>query len=631
MSTTDKTRKSASPQSTLKKQLEHVVIPEGYKVSVRGVKTVETDTYISRTPFWKVGHVRDSEEKNWRIIVAGWNRNGELIKFELSPQEIHGRPSCIAARFEGEGLEIEIGQGKSIVEYLQAYREAPHLIGAECTGWHIHPQSRDVVFILPRRIIGQYSGDRYDLSRLQKSELSRGMTRRSTLAAWREEVAGLLRGNPVLMFSAMLGLSTPLLWLLDAEAGGIHLRGPSSTGKTTALLVAASVWGAPKIGGTDPSFVITWNTTANALEGVAASRCDISLVLDEVGEFEGWNFGRIIYALATGQGKTRMYADTTIRSAPRWRFNYLSTGEKSVAEMLRDDGPNKGAHAGQMVRLLNIETGNGIVTDAHDHASPEDFVNAVRKACCDHHGVAGRAFVEHLLGVGKEGDGVRLDKKALKELYDRMTRELTPDGMDGQQRRAIRRFALVAAAGHLAAEFKVLPFTQAEIMDSVASVIGMWLSNGPMSDAVRSAVRLRDYIENNLDNFADPSQDFPQIRHKAGLRRRIDGRDLFLFTSQTFKQACGAENTTEVCRFLLERGFLHCNNAPRYQSRFSPVRELLIDDGPESSSFRKGKVNMYAVEGTILSWDEEGPARTVRKAEPGDEERQAGVKKQKKA
>jgi uncharacterized protein (DUF927 family) len=35
----------------------------------------------------------------------------------------------------------------------------------------------------------------------------------------------------------------PLLNLIDAESGGFHLRGASSIGKTTALVLAGSVWG----------------------------------------------------------------------------------------------------------------------------------------------------------------------------------------------------------------------------------------------------------------------------------------------------------------------------------------------------------------------------------------------------
>ena len=61
------------------------------------------------------------------------------------------------------------------------------------------------------------------------------------------------------------------------EGGGFSFEGGSSSGKTTALQVAASVWGGP-------GHVKSWRVTDNALEGVAALHNDGLLILDEVGQ-----------------------------------------------------------------------------------------------------------------------------------------------------------------------------------------------------------------------------------------------------------------------------------------------------------------------------------------------------------
>ncbi len=57
------------------------------------------------------------------------------------------------------------------------------------------------------------------------------------------------------------------------ESGGFHLRGDSSSGKTTALRQAASVNGGP-------SYMQRWRTTDKRPEAIAAQHCDAMLILD---------------------------------------------------------------------------------------------------------------------------------------------------------------------------------------------------------------------------------------------------------------------------------------------------------------------------------------------------------------
>jgi uncharacterized protein (DUF927 family) len=51
--------------------------------------------------------------------------------------------------------------------------------------------------------------------------------------------------------------------LVGEDSGGFHLRGASSSGKTTALNAAASVWGDPD------NYTRLWRSTVNGLEGLA--------------------------------------------------------------------------------------------------------------------------------------------------------------------------------------------------------------------------------------------------------------------------------------------------------------------------------------------------------------------------
>src|SRR5690348_970977 len=66
-----------------------------------------------------------------------------------------------------------------------------------------------------------------------------------TLADWQRQVAGLAVGNDRLVLFLSAAFAGPLLDIMGEPSGGLHLVGDSRTGKSTAALVAASVWGKP--------------------------------------------------------------------------------------------------------------------------------------------------------------------------------------------------------------------------------------------------------------------------------------------------------------------------------------------------------------------------------------------------
>ena len=82
-------------------------------------------------------------------------------------------------------------------------------------------------------------------------------------------------GNSRLVLAVSCAFAALLLHPAGAESGGLHFVGESSTGKTTALKVAASVFGAP-------DYLQRWRATTNGLESLARLRSDTLLVLDEL-------------------------------------------------------------------------------------------------------------------------------------------------------------------------------------------------------------------------------------------------------------------------------------------------------------------------------------------------------------
>lgn len=87
--------------------------------------------------------------------------------------------------------------------------------------------------------------------------MDRGLT-------WKATIARYAAGNSRLIFSIAAAFAAPMVHLLGTESGGFNLRGPSSIGKSTSLVVAGSVWGGVK------GYTKQWRATENGLESIAA-------------------------------------------------------------------------------------------------------------------------------------------------------------------------------------------------------------------------------------------------------------------------------------------------------------------------------------------------------------------------
>ena len=224
-------------------------------------------------------------------------------------------------------------------------------------------------------------------------------TRAGTLEGWQHEISSRAVGNPLLLLALSASFAGPMLALCNAEGGGLHFVGDSSTGKTTLLEAACSVWGGA-------NYRRSWRATANGMEGAAALFNDGLLALDEISECNPHDVGAIIYALGNGRGKQRAGRLGSARALTRWRCFVLSSGERSIGTTMYEVGRH--AKAGQGVRLLDLSATRkyGAWDNLHGLASGSAFSDAIKRAVVIHHGRAGRAFLEKL--TRDKRDSVRI-------------------------------------------------------------------------------------------------------------------------------------------------------------------------------------------------------------------------------
>lgn len=223
-----------------------------------------------------------------------------------------------------------------------------------------------------------------------------------TLQSYDKNILHLCSKQRVLQFVLGIAFLPPILSLLGVEDNPIFdLYGPTSTGKSTALYLAASVWGPTT--GDGERFWSTWNTTTNSLEREMALHSGGLMVLDESNAFTSANgasirhgtVAQVVFSLAQGFERSRL----TSHNRPRRKaFAVLSSSNVALSDNLKWAKADTADAA--LVRLLSIpaERQYGILSvPPRTKVRPAEFSRTLHDAMARNHGVAGPAFLRALV------------------------------------------------------------------------------------------------------------------------------------------------------------------------------------------------------------------------------------------
>ena len=402
---------------------------------------------------------------------------------------------------------VSVRHRRQLIDYLNCVDSAQRVTIVARTGWHTIGEQ--LVFVLPAESFGNPSNETVVLNNTKTSPYAE----RRTLADWQNGIGRLCARQRLGVLAVSAAFAGPLLDIANQDGGGIHYRGPSSTGKTSHLRCAASVWGS-----TD--FMRSWRATANALEATAEQHTDTLLVLDELNAGTGKEVYAAAYQLAAGIGKGRAHRDGSARKPKIWRVMFISSGEVSLAAKLAEDGHGSRAKAGQEVRLLDIEadvgTGHGAFDSPGFERDAASLAEAIRNAAGEAYGTAGPAFVKALID-----NGIEQTISMVADLVNGFCRKTAALGTDGQVRRAAQRLALVAAAGEIAREFGIVPhWREGEATEAAEFALRQWIASrggSEAAEALAAVQQVRLFIEKyGTSRFEDVDNPTNSIANRAG-------------------------------------------------------------------------------------------------------------------
>lgn len=153
------------------------------------------------------------------------------------------------------------------------------------------------------------------------------LTPHGSIQKWLDVVKHDVLPHTPLTFCLLLGFAAPVLSRLyrkyDLGSLVFCLSNNSSLGKTTAAMVAASVFSNPVLGsGTVQSF----NATQNYLMSLLAKASGLTVVLDEGATFSG-DFNQLFYLVSAGKDKNRLNKEAEMRTSLEWNSIILTTAE----------------------------------------------------------------------------------------------------------------------------------------------------------------------------------------------------------------------------------------------------------------------------------------------------------------
>jgi putative DNA primase/helicase len=451
-------------------------------------------------------------------------------EFLLPMQMLKGQAEELKGAFLDMGLELDLKRFSLLRDYINTTKSIRQVALAQKTGW-----ADERSFLLPNVAIGD---DKYLLAANPYGVSDYGCAGR--MQDWLQEVAKFAEGNIWLVVAIGSALAGPLISKLELSNGGFHVYGDSSIGKSTISRVACSVWGSPA------RFMKTWRATANGLEGVAASRNDTLLVLDEIGEADPNEIGKIIYQLGNGQGKSRADKFGGARPVQTWRLMLLSNGEHPIEAILQQ--ARQQLKAGQEVRLTSIsaERRFGCFDTLHQFSSGGVLADYLNQACEANYGHLGIAFVRML---------VEEPPADLKKDFQLILQNFTAPS--GQLGRIAKRFALIAFSAELAIKWQLLPWPQGHALLLCQQLFDEWLKTQPLGSHEDEAIvnDFVDYIARYKDSrFSELYDKEQRVLARTGYFEYKNDRLAYYISSAGMKDIFPGKDIKRVVKALQAAG-----------------------------------------------------------------------------
>lgn len=405
-----------------------------------------------------IAFIRDTKDENWKRRIRFKNAFGAFHVLDIGMEQFRNT-SDIWKILGKAGFEVpELKNEKLVLKYLKSNAPNQRITSVTKTGWITDNQ-----FICP----SFYANETSEHFSLDSKIRNVGFKIKGELKEWQDNICKYCKGNDILTLAICVAFSGTILRFTNQSCTVAHLVGKSSIGKTSALAVAASVWGDSR------QFIMQWRVTSNAIETLAESHNECLLILDELSQISARDAGNMIYTLGNAKGKARLNSEAEQREIKQWQISILSSGEIGIGDKISEN--NEKAKAGQLVRFIDIEAevpnGFGIYNNLHGFNDGAELSNLLKENCRKYHGVPAKIFAEFLIKENNFESSIKhLYGIAQRNIYQKFELEKA----NGQVKRVADVFSLYLLAGTLAQRFGIITF---DVTKSIHNIFERWVND----------------------------------------------------------------------------------------------------------------------------------------------------------
>ena len=320
---------------------------------------------VSRVPVLPVALLKNIDSGNEKIKLEFFK--GKKLSL-ICDRQITASSTKIV-QLADKGIEVTTENAKDLVKYISDcvtnnLDVLPQYKSCSRLGWNYYgfsPYSADIIF------------DGEDENR----PLFLSVREQGDFETWKR-LMYVLRKNLLIRLIMAASFASVLIKKINALPFVFHLWGGTGTGKTVALMIAASIWGSPTLG----TFIRSLNSTLNSMLATAAFLNNLPFLGDELQTVKQntWNYDRLIMQLCEGVDRGRMDSNSKQKELKKWSCSFIFTGEEPCTKSNSGGGvKNRVIEAEVSEPLFGIGQGNEVV-----NLISENF------------GHAGKAFVDYV-------------------------------------------------------------------------------------------------------------------------------------------------------------------------------------------------------------------------------------------
>jgi hypothetical protein len=493
--------------------------------------------------FIRIAEIRENIDTGQIALLIAFDYLGSARLTPVRRSQMSDARQLVAA-LAGEGAPVTSNNARLVIGYLSAYEHAfADAIPRKKVTSRFGRGRAGGPFYLP----GLSTAVEFAPAGGGDASLYRAYSsRRGTLRGWLEVMRALAGECLMIPQAAVLAAFVPPLQRrLQIPNFILDIYGSTSTGKSTSLRVAASVYGNPH----DPdSLILQWMNTRVAVEQVAGMCSELPVFLDDAQHCPAELKRAAVYMIANGRGKGRSGRGGGIRETPTWHTVALSTSE----EPLHESSPHEGARG----RILSV---GGTASPFPRGAAA--LVQSLDHAVGANHGHAGEVFIRHLNGWAEA------DWSAWQRRYAGIRAELLQGSSSDLAGRVSGYIAAVQLAAEVACPLLGLPFSP--------DVVSAWLmlhlheQQNSQNQALLAVRALADYYVANAGRFAGDGlydQEGRGAIHGSARRQQYVG---FLRSTVEAVFRPRRWSQTAVLNKMAEAGALYATEGDRHTKKVS--------------------------------------------------------------